>query len=316
MSHSSLSDDALDALIDRALTEDFGGPNAPQRGDVTTEAVVPADANASGRIQAKERGTVAGLTVARRIFHALDEEVEVDWQVEDGTSVEAGTLVGRLEGRARSLLGVERLALNVLQRMSGIATATRRMADRAAPHGAQILDTRKTAPGLRALDKWAVRLGGGTNHRLGLYDQILIKDNHLDAAGGIGPALEAAHRHRQSIGAAQTDLKIELETRTLNEVRAALDATEQGHGPDILLLDNMARPTAQGTTDTSMLREAVELVDGRCTTEASGNVTLGSVEAIAQTGVDYISSGALTHSVRALDLSMEMRLGKEEKKGR
>ena len=299
----------LETLVQRALAEDLvsatAGTASPG-GDVTTDATVPEDATASARLQAKEGGVVAGLAVAERVFHAVDESVAVTWPVEDGAPVAAGETVGQVQGLARSLLTAERLALNFVQRMSGIATATRRMVDLAKPHGTEILDTRKTAPGLRVLDKWAVHLGGGTNHRLGLYDLILIKDNHLAAAGGVAPALQAAHRYRQSLRT--PELKIELETRTLDEVRAALDAANEaagtGHGPDIVLLDNMARPAEDGTTDTAMLREAVQLIDGRFRTEASGNVTLRTVEAIAQSGVDAISSGALTHSVRALDLSM------------
>ena len=304
---SYLSSAGLDTLINRALEEDLHGEGASLEGDVTTEATVPSNLTASAHLQAKEAGTVAGLAVAARVFGVVDEALAVSWQVDDGARVEPGTTVGRVAGRARSLLIAERLALNVLQRMSGIATATRRMVELARPHGTKILDTRKTAPGLRALDKWAVRLGGGTNHRLGLYDRILIKDNHLAAAGGIEPALDAAHEYRQRYSTEDT-LKIELETRTLDEVHAALDAAARRRGPDIVLLDNMARPRPDGAPDVSQLREAVALIDGRFETEASGNVTLQTVEAIAQTGVDAISSGALTHSVRALDLSIEISL--------
>jgi nicotinate-nucleotide pyrophosphorylase (carboxylating) len=295
----------LDALLQRALEEDLAGP--ARRGDVTTEATVPKGTRAAAQIEAKEDGVAAGLTVAARVFEAAGGGVAVTWTLDDGTPVEAGETVGRVEGPARALLTAERLALNVMQRMSGIATATRRMVDRAAPHGAEILDTRKTAPGLRALDKWAVALGGGTNHRLGLHDLLLIKDNHVAAAGGVTEALRAACRYREQ-REERASLQIELETRTLDEVRAALRAADAGHGPDVLLLDNMARPAGDGGTDTAPLREAVALVGGRFETEASGNVTLQTVEAIAQAGVDYISSGALTHSVRALDLSMEMRV--------
>jgi nicotinate-nucleotide pyrophosphorylase (carboxylating) len=296
----------LETLIQRALSEDLVSPAAglgDRTEDVTTVATVPEGTRAAAQIRAKEAGVAAGLEASRRVFRAADESVDVTWAVaEDGARVEAGDTVGRLEGAARGLLVAERTALNVMQRMSGIATATRRMVERARPHGAEILDTRKTAPGLRALDKWAVRLGGGTNHRLGLHDLILIKDNHLAAAGGVADALDAAHRYREMHDA---DLQIELETRTLAEVRAALEADEDGSGgPDIVLLDNMARATADGGVDVTTLREAVALVDGRFRTEASGNVTLGTVEAIARAGVDAISSGALTHSVRALDLSM------------
>lgn len=303
----------LEELVQRALSEDLVSAAAglgDRAEDVTTAAIVPEEATASARIQAKEAGVAAGLAVAGRVFRAAGEPVSVTWAVEDGARVEAGDTVGQVDGGARPLLVAERAALNFMQRMSGIATATRRMVERARPHGAEILDTRKTAPGLRALDKWAVRLGGGTNHRLGLHDLILIKDNHLAAAGGVRPALEEAHRYCEKHDAG--DLQIELEARTLDEVRAALDAAGEaasdGCGPDIVLLDNMARRTESGEVDATMLRKAVERIDGRFRTEASGNVTPQTVEAIAKTGVDAISSGALTHSVRALDLSMRLRL--------
>lgn len=302
----------LEMLVQRALSEDLVSAAAglgDRAEDVTTAATVPEEATASACIQAKEAGVAAGLAVAGRVFRAAGEPVSVTWAVEDGACVEAGDTVGQVDGGARPLLVAERAALNFMQRMSGIATATRRMVERARPHGAEILDTRKTAPGLRALDKWAVRLGGGTNHRLGLHDLILIKDNHLAAAGGVRPALEEAHRYCEKHDAG--DLQIELEARTLDEVRAALDAAGEaasdGCGPDIVLLDNMARRTESGEVDATMLRKAVERIDGRFRTEASGNVTPQTVEAIAKTGVDAISSGALTHSVRALDLSMRLR---------
>ncbi len=302
-----LDDAALDALLRRALDEDLGPPSR----DVTTAATVPAGAQAEAQIRAKERGVAAGLEAAHRVFRAVDPDLETTWHVPDGAPVAAGQAVGHVRGRARGLLTAERTALNVLQRMSGIATATRRMVEPARPHGTEILDTRKTAPGLRLLDKWAVRLGGGTNHRLGLYDLILIKDNHIAAAGGVAEALEAARRYRAEH---DPSLRIEVEARTLAEVRAALDAGG-AHVllADILLLDNMARLSDDGTVDTSMLAEAVRLIDEHAAsqhvrTEASGNVTLATVPAIAATGVDAISSGSLTHSAQALDLSMEMRL--------
>jgi len=290
-----LTPDGIDTLVRRELDDDLGP------GDVTTEATVSPGQPARARVVAKEGGIVAGLPVAARTFAAVDDGVAVRWQVDDGAAVDAGRVVGQIEGPARALLIAERTALNLLQRMSGIATATRRMVEAAAPHGAEILDTRKTAPGLRRLDKWAVRLGGGTNHRLGLHDLILIKDNHIAAAGGVGAALQSAARYRSAHDAA---LQIEIETRTLDEVDAALSAGLA----DILLLDNMVTVHPDGTVDTSMLEAAVQRVDGQARTEASGNVTLGTVAAIAATGVDAISSGALTHSVQALDLSIQMTL--------
>ena len=284
---------AIDALIQRALAEDVGP------GDATTLATVPASQTADAYFLAKEDGVLAGLAIAGRVFAALSPEVVITWTAADGDPVVAGTRFGTVEGPARAILTGERLALNLMQRMSGLATATRRMMD-AAAGGATILDTRKTAPGLRALDKWAVRLGGGQNHRVGLYDMILVKDNHIAAAGGVREAVEAAQRYRTEH---DPNLLIEVETRTLGEVAELLAVG----GVDRVLLDNMVRVEGD-TVDTSMLTEAVARIDGQLQTEASGNVTLATVPAIAQTGVDYISSGALTHSVVALDISLKIEL--------
>ena len=292
-----LTESTLDDVITRALAEDVGA------GDVTTEATISASARAEGRFLAKEAGVVAGLAVAERVFHLVDEAVDVRWTHREGDAVAEGTVVGTASGPARSLLTAERLALNLLQRMSGIATATRAMAERARP--ARILDTRKTVPGLRLLDKWAVLLGGGENHRLGLYDRILIKDNHIAASGGIGEALHAARRYQAEAG---PDLAIEIETRTLDEVRAVVEDQRQHGGIDYILLDNMTDVRAGGDITTERLREAVALVGGAIATEASGNVTLETVGTIAATGVDFISSGALTHSVKALDISLKIQL--------
>lgn len=287
----------LDALITRSLAEDVGA------GDVTTEATIPEATRAEARFLAKEVGVLAGLAVAERVFRQVDSAVAVRWTQQDGDAVAAGTVFGTVEGPARSLLTVERLALNLLQRMSGIATATRAMAEAARP--ARILDTRKTAPGLRPLDKWAVLLGGGRNHRIGLYDLILIKDNHIAASGGVREALRAARRYQAEH---ERDLKIEIETRTLGEVREVMEEHDQHGGVDFILLDNMVDVRSDGAVDAERLRQAVALVDGRIATEASGNVTLETVPAIAATGVDFISSGALTHSVKALDLSLKIQL--------
>lgn len=283
----------IDALIERAFAEDIG------EGDVTTLATVPASQRATATFLAKEDGVLAGLAVAERVFAALDPQVALARTAADGDRLKAGTRFGTVGGPARSLLTGERLALNVMQRMSGIATATRRMVD--AAEGATILDTRKTAPGLRALDKWAVRLGGGTNHRAGLYDMFLIKDNHIAAAGGVRAAVEAAQAHRTEHA---PELQIEVETRTMDEVETVLAVG----GVDRLLLDNMVTVGDDGHVDTSRLAEAVRRIGGRFETEASGNVTLATVPAIAATGVDYISSGALTHSARALDISLKIEL--------
>ncbi len=258
------------------LAEDVGD------GDVTSEAVVPADARLEASLLVKEEGVVCGLEVAEAVFRELDPDLEFKGIVHDG-DVAHGE-VARVSGNARALLTGERTALNLLGRLSGIATLTRRYVDAVAGTSATILDTRKTTPGLRALEKLAVRTGGGTNHRFGLYDGVLIKDNHLRLGGGIARSVRSA---------TETGLPVEVECETLAEVRHALDASA-----DQLLLDNMSL---------GELREAVLLVDGRAKTEASGGITLETVRAIAETGVDFISVGALTHSARSLDVSMEVR---------
>jgi len=291
-----LAAEDLDALIRRALEEDLGP------GDVTTLATIPPGTRAEAVFLAKAPGTVAGLDVAGRVFGALDASVSVGWTVRDGDTVEAGRRFGTVSGPAHALLSGERVALNLMQRMSGIATATRAMVRAIGDHRARLLDTRKTAPGLRALDKWAVLLGGGHNHRIGLFDQILVKDNHIAACGGIREAVQAANAWRSESG--RPDLALEIEVRTLDELDQVLEAG----GVDVILLDNMVRMTDGGAVDTGMLSEAVRRVGGRVRTEASGNVSLATVAAIAATGVDFISSGALTHSVTALDISLEVSL--------
>jgi nicotinate-nucleotide pyrophosphorylase (carboxylating) len=258
------------------LAEDVG------ERDVTTEAVVPADARLEASLLMKERGVVCGLAVAEHVFHALDPDVEFDGLVSEGHLAHGE--IARVSGNASALLAGERTALNLLGRLSGVATLTRRYVDAVAGTGATILDTRKTTPGLRAFEKLAVLAGGGTNHRFGLYDAVLIKDNHLRLGGGI----ERCVRH-----ARETGLPVEVECETLADIHAAVHA-----GADTILLDNMSL---------SELSEAVALVGGRAKTEASGGVTLDTVRSIAETGVDFISVGALTHSARSLDVSMEVR---------
>jgi nicotinate-nucleotide pyrophosphorylase (carboxylating) len=258
------------------LAEDLGA------GDVTSGALVPPDASSTAVILLKEPGVVCGLDVTRAVFGELDDRLTWQPRRADGDWSEPGELV-TLAGRTRAILGAERLALNLLGRLSGIATLTRRFVDAIDGSGATILDTRKTTPGLRALEKAAVRCGGGTNHRLGLYDAILIKDNHLRFAGSIGSAIEDA----RAAGVAIT-----VECETLAQVRDAVAA-----GADRILLDNM---------DVDGLRRAVGIVAGRSELEASGGVTLENVRAIAETGVDYISVGALTHRARSLDVSLEI----------
>jgi nicotinate-nucleotide pyrophosphorylase (carboxylating) len=267
----------ITALIQRALEEDIGP------GDATTNSIVPVDGRMNGRIIAKQAGVVAGLDVAGAAFRLFDETVEFSAQVGEGEWVEDRTLLARLGGPARSLLTVERTALNFLGRMSGIATLTRRFVEAVSGTQAVILDTRKTAPGLRVVDKLAVQRGGGQNHRLGLYDMVLIKDNHIDFAGSLE---EAVRRVR----AAGLGLEIEVEARTFEDVQAALQI-----GVQRILLDNM--PVDQ-------MQQAVLLTGGRAKLEASGNVTLENVRQLAETGVDYISTGALTHSVKNFDVSL------------
>jgi nicotinate-nucleotide pyrophosphorylase (carboxylating) len=266
--------------VRRALEEDIG------HGDVTSEAVIAEDAVCRGAIIAREAGVICGVEVAGLCFRALDASVRYRPEVDEGARVSEGARVAAVEGRARAILTAERTALNFVQRMSGIATATAAYVKAVEGTGAQILDTRKTAPGLRALDKYAVRAGGGRNHRFGLYDGILIKDNHVALAGGIGAAVAAARR------GAHPGLKIAVEAQSLEQVQEAVKA-----GADGVLLDNM---------DVETLREAVARVAGRAATEASGGVTLETVRAVAETGVDYVSVGALTHSVRALNVSLDV----------
>jgi len=264
--------------IIRALEEDIGP------GDVTTDTIVPRDASLRGRIIAKQDGVVAGLEIARQVMLALSQQINFVAEVEDGSKVTRGIVLANLEGSARALLTGERTALNFLGRMSGIATLTRKFVDAVSGTKAVILDTRKTAPGLRITDKLAVRLGGGQNHRTGLFDMILIKDNHIDFAGSITAAV-------QRVRAAGTTLEIEVETRSLDNVREALTL-----GVERILLDNMSIAT---------IREAVAICDGRAKLEASGNVTLDTVLEVARTGVDFISVGALTHSPQVFDVSLE-----------
>jgi nicotinate-nucleotide pyrophosphorylase (carboxylating) len=290
-----LTVERLDAWIAAWLEEDVG------TGDVTTMATISRDQHAEAVFVVKEDGVLAGVAVAERIFTHVDPSLTVSWTQADGDWVEHGKTIGRVAGSARSILTAERLALNVMQRMSGIATATRAMVDMVGDNRARILDTRKTAPGLRLLDKWAVRLGGGLNHRLGLYDMIMIKDNHIASTGGIRKAVADAVAFRSTHDHA---LEIEVEVSTLDEVREAAAIP----GIDRLLLDNMVSVSVDGSVDSSTLEEALRIVGGRVTTEASGNVTARTLPKIAATGVDYISSGAITHSARALDISLEVML--------
>ena len=273
--------DQIDAIIRNALVEDVGS------GDVTTLNTVPADAILRGTLLVKADGVVAGLAVFQRVFKLVDARVEIDLQVADGESVQRGQIIATIDGPGQAILTGERLALNILQRMSGIATETRRYVDAVAGTHAVILDTRKTAPGLRVLDKLAVRLGGGQNHRFGLYDMAMIKDNHIAAVGSI---TEAVRRIRAGDPQGRP---IEVEVTDLDQLREALALDVHR-----ILLDNM---------DNATMAKAVTIAAGRTPLEASGGVNLDTVTAIAATGVDYISVGALTHSVTALDISLDVQ---------
>src|SRR6266568_33039 len=268
----------IDRLIEQALLEDI------HTGDITTLAVVPGQRQASAKLIAKENLVVAGLATAARVFSILDPGIRFEACLRDGEAAEPGTLLATVHGEAAQLLMGERVALNLLQRMCGIATLTASFVEAVAGTKARIVDTRKTPPGLRQLEKYAVRVGGGINHRTGLYDGVLIKENHITAAGGI---TEAIRRARDYI---PHTLKIEIETETLSQVDEALAA-----GADIIMLDNMSL---------GEMRTAVATIAGRVPVEASGGVNLERVRAIAETGVDIISVGALTHSPRAMDISM------------
>jgi len=276
--------EAAGRSVRRALEEDVG------EGDVTSRAVVPEDARALGRFVAREPLVLAGLPVAREVFRRVDASLLFEPLAEEGSLCAEGAILAIVRGPARPLLAGERTALNFLQRLSGIATATRALVDRVRGSRLQISDTRKTAPGLRALDKYAVEVGGGTNHRFGLYDAWLIKDNHWRIAGGIGAALSRA---RAALGGRPAPgLGLEIEVGTVEEAKEAIDA-----GADALLLDNM---------DEATLQRAVEAARGRVFLEVSGNVGADRLPALARLGVDRVSIGALTHSVRAVDIALEI----------
>ena len=272
----------IELVVRAALLEDLG-----RAGDITTDAVIPAEARLSGVIAARQAGVVAGVDTALLAFRLLDPAIDAAVERPDGTSVATGDAVIRLEGPARPILSAERVALNLLCRLSGIASVTARLVAAARPHGpARIVCTRKTTPGLRALEKYAVRAGGGSNHRFGLDDAVLIKDNHIAVAGGIEAAIERA---RAGVGHL---VKIEVEVDTLGQLEEALDV-----GVDAVLLDNM---------DPATLAEAVKRVDGRAITEASGRITPETVAAVAASGVDLISVGWITHSAPILDLGLDV----------
>jgi nicotinate-nucleotide pyrophosphorylase (carboxylating) len=271
----------IEPIVRAALLEDLG-----RAGDITSDAIVPADAQVEAVIAARQPGIVAGLEAALLAFELVDPTLRVELLRADGARVARGEIVARIVGPARGVLAAERTVLNLLSRMSGVATATRALADAIAGSKAKIVCTRKTTPGLRTLEKEAVRLGGGANHRFGLDDAMLIKDNHLALAGGVRPALERARAHAGHL------VKIELEVDTLDQLGEALEV-----GVDAVLLDNMSPET---------LRRAVTMIDGRAVSEASGRISPETVAAVAATGVDLISSGWITHSAPILDLGLDI----------
>ncbi len=273
----------LDSSIDRWFREDIG------EGDHTTFSTIPIDVTGSAKLLVKEAGILAGLAVAQRIFHRFDNSIELIPLMEDACTISPGNLVFRVSGKVHTILQCERLVLNVMQRMSGIATTTNEYVRLLEGTGTKILDTRKTTPGMRFLEKEAVRLGGGVNHRFGLYDMIMIKDNHIDFAGGIEQAISATKTYLEE---QKLDLEIVVETRSLEDIEKVLSAG----GVHRIMLDNFS---------VEMTGEAVQLIDHRVETESSGGITRDTIRSYAECGVDYISVGALTHQIKSLDLSLK-----------
>ncbi|MCP3105139.1 carboxylating nicotinate-nucleotide diphosphorylase [Myxococcus sp. K15C18031901] len=287
-----MQQDYLDRLIDLALDEDLGAA-----GDVTSQALIPPDAEGSAELVAKEQLVLAGLDAFIRVFHKVDPDVEVELVKQDGQEIKPKAVAARCHGRLRSLLAAERTALNLVQRAAGIATLAQQAMTSVRGSKMQVLDTRKTPPGMRVVAKDAVRMGGATNHRFGLFDGVLIKDNHIAAVGGsISEALRRAKAHGPRL------CKIEIEVTNLKQLAEALE-----HGADVVMLDNM---------DDAQIREAVKLTGGRVPLEVSGGVTLDRLPRLAKMGVDYVSMGALTHSARAMDLSLEITGTKKPRRAR
>ena len=272
-----------DRLIDLAFAEDIGD------GDHTTLCCIPEDAMGKSHLLIKEDGILAGVEVAKKVFHRFDPDMQVEVLMGDGSRVKKGDVAMIVSGRIRSLLQTERLMLNILQRMSGIATMTNRYVERLQGTNTRVLDTRKTTPGMRMLEKAAVKIGGGVNHRIGLFDMILLKDNHVDFSGGIRNAITRCHEYLKAHG---LDLKIEIEVRNFDELQQVLDCG----GVDRIMLDNFS------VADT---RKAVEIINGRYETESSGGITFDTIRDYAEQGVDFVSVGALTHSVKGLDMSFK-----------
>ena len=283
MQLSYLTPEAIRQFIHQALQEDVGN------GDHSSLAAVPAHAQNRAKLIIKDSGILAGIDLAKAIFYQVDEGLQVKLLLQDGTSVKYGDIGLTVEGSARSILQAERLVLNCMQRMSGIATYTHHLLERIKGTKAQLLDTRKTTPLFRMMEKWAVAIGGGTNHRFGLFDMIILKDNHIDFAGGIRQAIEATHAY---LKIQNKDLKIVIETRNLKEIEQVLQIGNVYR----IMLDNMSP---------ELMREAIGLINGRFPTEASGGITLETIRAVAESGVDFISVGALTHSIKSLDISLK-----------
>ncbi|MCU0342714.1 MAG: carboxylating nicotinate-nucleotide diphosphorylase [Ignavibacterium sp.] len=278
-------DKNISRMISSALKEDV------KNGDITTKATISKSKKAVGRFLVKADGVIAGLEIAKAVFKTIDPKIKFEIKIKDGSKVKYGDVAAVVSGKAQSLLTAERTALNFLQRMSGIATSANLFAEKVNQTKAKIIDTRKTVPGFRTLDKLAVKLGGCSNHRIGLYDMFLIKDNHIEVTGSITKAVEACVKYNKKH---RTKFKIEVETKNLKEVEEALTTKA-----DIIMLDNFK---------IDEMKKAVKLINGKCKVEASGGVNLDTVKTIAETGVDYISVGALTHSVKALDVSLEITL--------
>lgn len=276
-------DELIDDLLNLAFAEDVGD------GDHTTLSTIPSDAIGKQKLLIKEEGIIAGVDIAKKVLNKVDPDLKIEVFIEDGSRVKPGDIAFIVEGRVQSLLVAERTMLNIMQRMSGIATTTRRYQDELEGLHTKVLDTRKTTPGMRMLEKEAVAIGGGINHRIGLFDMILIKDNHIDFAGGIPQAVNAAKQYCAEHG---KDLKIEVEARSLDDIKTILDLG----GVHRIMFDNFTP---------ELTREAVKLVGGKCQTESSGGITFGNLRAYAEAGVDYISVGALTHSVKGLDMSFK-----------
>lgn len=278
-----ITNEFLSSFISRSFAEDVGN------GDHSTLAAIPEKAHSRARLLVKEKGVIAGIDLAVEIFHHCDKALSIKTLMKDGDNAGKGDVAFTVEGNARSILVCERLVLNCMQRMSAIATKTKFLTTLLKGTKTSVLDTRKTTPNFRLLEKWAVLIGGGKNHRIGLFDMIMLKDNHIDFAGGIEKAIS---RTKEYLRDRKMDLKIEVETRNLDEVREVIRVG----GADVILLDNM---------NVDDMKEAVQLINGSCKTEASGGITEDTIRAVAESGVDYISVGALTHSVKSMDLSLK-----------